>query len=66
MMTGKGSNNKTTLKLKSGLNKVVITGGTANNTNAPYIGNLTFKLMTTTSNSETNTPAERTSTEHAK
>ncbi|AFP79405.1 variably expressed lipoprotein and hemagglutinin (VlhA) family protein [Mycoplasmoides gallisepticum WI01_2001.043-13-2P] len=61
MMTGitvtQGSNNKTTLKLKSGLNKVVITGGTANNTNAPDIGNLTFKLMTTTSNSETNTPA---------
>ncbi|OBU79673.1 FIVAR domain-containing protein [Mycoplasmoides gallisepticum] len=61
MMTGitvtQGSNNKTTLKLKSGLNKVVITGGTANNTDTPDIGNLTFKLMTTTSNSETNTPA---------
>lgn len=61
MMTGitvtQGSNNKTTLKLKSGLNKVMITGGTANNTDTPDIGNLTFKLMTTTSNSETNTPA---------
>ncbi|AFP77898.1 variably expressed lipoprotein and hemagglutinin (VlhA) family protein [Mycoplasmoides gallisepticum CA06_2006.052-5-2P] len=55
-----------TLRLGKGLNKIIISGGTQDGTNAPYIGNLTFKLMTTTSNSETNTPAEGTSTEHAK
>ncbi|QMT98269.1 FIVAR domain-containing protein [Mycoplasma tullyi] len=39
---------KKTLKLKKGLNKIVISGGSSeqDKTNAPYIGNLTFTLMT--------------------
>ncbi|WP_027122209.1 FIVAR domain-containing protein, partial [[Mycoplasma] imitans] len=34
-----------TIVLKKGLNKIVVTGGTADGGNAPNIGNLTFTLM---------------------
>ncbi|UQZ95617.1 hypothetical protein F9C22_02450 [Mycoplasmoides gallisepticum] len=46
--------NTRTLSLKEGLNKIIIAGGTLDSKNAPYIGNLTFTLKTsTTSNDET-------------
>ncbi|QMT98272.1 FIVAR domain-containing protein [Mycoplasma tullyi] len=48
---GSVANNKTTLTLKQGLNKVVISPGTEDSMNAPYIGNLTFTLNSTSTNS---------------
>ncbi|MFN3044955.1 hypothetical protein ACK3C2_03970, partial [Mycoplasmoides gallisepticum] len=38
-----------TINLKAGLNKIIVSGGTQDNTNAPFIGNLTFTLKNTSS-----------------
>ncbi|QEX47268.1 FIVAR domain-containing protein [Mycoplasmoides gallisepticum] len=38
---------KRTLTLNKGLNKIIVSGGTQDNTNAPFIGNLTFTLHLT-------------------
>ncbi|WP_350266688.1 hypothetical protein ABOD99_03200 [Mycoplasmoides gallisepticum] len=46
---GSVENNKASLTLKEGLNKIVIAGGTQDGKNAPYIGNLTFTLNNTPS-----------------
>ncbi|WP_085062063.1 hypothetical protein [Mycoplasmoides gallisepticum] len=46
--------NTRTLLLKEGLNKIIIAGDTLDSKSAPYIGNLTFTLKTsTTSKDET-------------
>ncbi|AAP56547.1 VlhA.4.07.3 variable lipoprotein family protein [Mycoplasmoides gallisepticum str. R(low)] len=55
---GSVENNKASLTLKEGLNKIVIAGGTQDGKNAPYIGNLTFTL----NNSSTNASQDSSST----
>ncbi|WP_027122422.1 FIVAR domain-containing protein [[Mycoplasma] imitans] len=46
--------NQRTLMLQAGLNKIIIAGGTEDQTNAPYIGNLTFTLKSTQTETDTN------------
>ncbi|WP_027122211.1 FIVAR domain-containing protein [[Mycoplasma] imitans] len=50
--SGAEKNATNTIKLNKGLNKIIIAGGTEDNTNAPYIGNLTFTLKNTTTETD--------------
>ncbi|AHV85454.2 VlhA [Mycoplasmoides gallisepticum S6] len=53
-------NNKKTLALQKGLNKIVISGvQSVSSGDTPYIGNLTFTLNTNTQNSENKAPTSQ-------
>ncbi|WP_117273949.1 FIVAR domain-containing protein [Mycoplasmoides gallisepticum] len=48
---------KKTLTLKKGLNKITLAGGTLQSNNAPYIGDLSFTLRNSVSNTDSSTNA---------